>query len=215
MSKAPPPLLRIDITFPNSPKHAKDRKSLLKKLKSWIREEKKMLSIEEISFERNSVSLSREEFFWAAKFQKPISTVLAVRDPEKNIELANDFGNKIMNYLKIILEKFAMSAELNTEMQDFSTKIEGLAKNLIGETRLARINEITKMSFLPLGIAFEYEKGERSTIFFAVGKEDVNALYITSSLSLKDTLPWDVVLSEYREIKECEQILTKLAKQEI
>ncbi|GAI64636.1 unnamed protein product, partial [marine sediment metagenome] len=29
------------------------------------------------------------------------------RDPEKNIALANDFGNKIMNYLKVLLEKFA------------------------------------------------------------------------------------------------------------
>ena len=215
MSKVPPNILRIDIVFPKSPKYAKDRKSLLKKLKSWIREEKKSLSIQDTSFKPNSVSLSREEFLWVAKFRKPISTILAVRDPEKNIELANDFGNKVLNYLKTILGKFASGAEVTTDAENYSVKLEGLGRKIIGETRLARINEITKKTFDPLGIIFQYKKGERTNIFMAASRGDEHALFILSDFSFKDTIPWDTVLSEYNEIKECEQTIVKLLEQEV
>lgn len=213
--KPPKNLLKIRISFPNSPKYAKDRKAILKKLKAWIREEKESLSIEEVKFERNAVSLMREEFFWHAKFQKPISTFFAIRDPEKNIELANEFGNKILNYLKTILDKFAFEAELTTDVENYSIKLEDLARKMIGESRLARINEITKKTLHPLGVIFEYEKDGRANMFMAASKNGDNALFAISSLSFKDTIPWDVVLSEYTEMKEFEQTISKLLEQEV
>lgn len=173
------------------------------------------MSIEEAKFERNAVSLIREEFIWRARFQKPISTFLVIRDPEKNIELANEFGNKILNYLKTILEKFAYEAKVNTTVENYSLKLEGLARKLIGETKLARINEITKKSFDPLGIVFEYEKDGRSNMFMAGSKGKASAFFVASSFSFKDTIPWDVVLSEYNEIKECEKTVTELLEQEV
>ena len=215
MVKAPPNILRIDFSFPNSPKYAKDRKSLLKKLKSWIREEKISLSIQKTSFERNAVSLMREEFFLGAKFRKPILTFLIIRDPEKNIKLANEFGNKILNYLKTILGKFAYDAEVNTTMENYSVKFEGLARKLIGESRLARINETAKKSFDPLSIGFEYEKDGRIIFFMVAAKKEASALFVSSSFSFKDAIPWDVVLSEYTEIKECEQLVAELLEQEV
>lgn len=152
-----------------------------------------------------------------ATFRKPISIILAIKDPEKNIELANTFGNKVLNYLKTILGKFARDASIETEIRNYPIKMESLARKAIGETRLAKINEIAKKTSDPVGVIFNYKENERDITFMVAhgDKRDEQILYVLSDFSFKDTIPWDAVLSEYNQINECKKVITSLLEQEV
>ncbi len=212
MPENPVPILRINVSFPESPKKAIDRKILLKKLKSWVRKEKSSLSIENVKFDRDQVYFSKNEYFFQAQFKKPIQIMFAVKDPQKNLEFCNDVANKILNFLNVILEESVSNAEVSTDYQFLLDDVKDLPKTIVGESRLAKINEVTKLPIQIKGIIFQYKKSNRSNMVVSSGNaKDINMIFI-SEQKMKETLPWDLVVSQYSEMNDMERIVRELGK---
>lgn len=212
MPKKEETLLSLDITFSKSPKKAVDRRALLKKMRSLIEKERESLPFEDITFEKNLIAMVTKKFFFAISSGKPMSMKIALRKPKKNIEEGNDLGNRVVNYVNTIFGDFGKRAK-GFSMEIFPLKERvNLARKIIEERKIAKLNELTRKTMNPVGLMFEYSGDGRENLLISFQFERASGVGAFSRYTYKDSLPWDLLLSEHNVLVNSAKIIDKLAE---
>lgn len=210
--------LSLAISFPKASKKAKDKEILFHKLLSILEENKESLPVEVKSKKRaRSIVLDSEDFMFTISFGKRGSTTrirVLMNNPEKNMELANEVGNKVFNYMNAILGGGALEPSVSSHKTiAYPKKIANLATKIIGEGRLAEISEEVKQTLSAGGVYFEYKVGEREFSFATVSNERY-ADVLFSSITYKTKVPFDLLQTEYDELTNPMEIMKKLREME-
>lgn len=206
----------IEIRFPKAPKKAKDREVLFNKFLSLIEESKESLPVRVKSNKRRrQIILDSDEFMFTISFRKILSTKILVNHPEENIDTVNEVGNKVINYMNTILGDKATNSSVFFSKRIFRPeKIINLCKKLIGEPRLAKINEEVKQPLNPIGVYFEYElKGKELGFMTFSNERSAEAIFCKSTY--KDKIPFNLLRKEYNELASPTEIIKKLLEMEL
>jgi hypothetical protein len=209
-------LLEFSINFPKAPKKAKEKRALFQKLLPLIEEQKEALPVRLKSNKRKRyVILDSDEFMFAISFGERIAMRIAVVDPKKNLETVNKVGNKVINFVNTILGKRAIGSQINSSKTTIHpTKTINLAKKIMDERRIAKMNEEVKETLTPCGVYFEYKVKERE-FSFATFSNEKSAELMFSSFAYKGELPFDVLRDEYNELAKPTAIIEELKKMEL
>ena len=215
-AKLPEEIASLQIVFPmTKKKKLKERKNLFRKMKSLIERDKELLPTKDISTEKRTIVLEADEFGSAILFEKPISIQIIIsKDREKNKNRVNDLANKLVNYANTILGESARKADVSTNCIFSQKKGINLARKVVEETRLAKINELTKKSLNPKGIMFGYTSDKHENIMIHLYHKERVAILIMSTCKYENTIPWDFTIEEYKNLKECTHIVGQLAQKE-
>jgi len=206
----------VQVVLPRtSDKKLAERKLLFDKMKSLVEKDKKSLSTKEITYKRNTIFLDALGFGIAVSFAKPISLFIGVdKDLEKYRSRIKEIANKLVNYINIILGESAKDASVSSTLIVSSREEMNLAKKIVEETKLAKINEITKKTLRPSGVMFEYTSNGHENFIMHLHVKDATVISVMSHLEYKDILPWDFTEEEYKNLKESIDIIGRLAQKE-
>lgn len=212
-------LLVLEISFPKAPKKAKDKTVLFDKFLSLVKEIKESLPVEVKSYKRTRhVVLDSEEFRFDVVFGKRgsiVRTNAVVHTPEKNLDTANEVGNKVINYLNIILGEGATGSLVRCNKTTlYPQKTVNLGRKIIGEGKIAKINEKVKQTLSPAGIAFEYKANDREFTFATFANERGADLFL-SRITYKGEMPFDLLRKEHNELGEPARVVKKLIEEEL
>lgn len=209
-------MVSFHITLPMTRKQKlKERKILLEKIKTLIERDRESLPTKDISYEKKTITLEADEFGCLISFSKPISIHMVVdKGFPKNKNRVNDLANKLVNYFNTVLGKSAKDAKMSASLISPTGKGINLARKVVEETRLAKINELTKKTFNPKGIMFEYTSDKRKNIIMHFYDEKGIFMAILSEFRYKDSIPWDFIQEEYKNLKESIDIIAKLSQKE-
>ena len=211
--------LELEISFPKAPKKAKDKTTLFDKLLSLVEESKESLPVEVKSYKkRRHLILDSEEFRFDIFFGKRgsiVRTRALVHTPEKNLDIANEVGNKVISYMNTILGEGATGSRVMSEKTIlYPKKTINLSRKIIGEGKIAKINEKVKRTLSPVGVFFEYKVNERDFSFATFSnKKAVEALL--SSITYKDKMPFDLLRTEHNKLSEPAGVVKKLIEEEL
>ncbi len=210
-------LVSFIITLPLTKKtKAKERRELLRKMKSLVERDKESLFIKSVKSDARaySLSLKSEEFECFVWFAEPIRIDISVNKMQKNLNRVNNLANKIVNYLRTIMGKLLGNGRVmavQTGTSDFAVNI---AKKFVDESRLVRINELTKRTLEPLGICFRYESNKHENVVTTLQGEDHGMQLVMTTCEEPEIMPWDFIMEEYNNLKESLDIIGKLAQKE-
>lgn len=209
-------MANFHITLPMTRKtKLKERKILLNKMKSLIERDRESLPTKDISYTKKTISLEADDFACLISFSKPISIQIVIgKDFQKNKNRVNDMANKLVNYVNTILGKSAKNANIFTSLISPTGKGTNLSRKFVDETRLARINELTKKTFNPKGIMLEYTSGKRENAILHFYGEKETFIAVLTKFKYEDSIPWDFIQEEYKNLKESIDIVGKLSQQE-
>jgi len=212
MPKKEETLLSLEITFPKSPEKAVNRRALLKKMRSLIEKERESLPFEDITFEKNLITMVTKKLFSVISFGKPMSITIMLREPEKNIKEAKDLANRVVNYVNTVFEDFGKGAKVFSFEMFPSEERVNLARKIIDERKIVKLNELTKKTLNPVGLMFEYSVDGRDHLLLSFQFERTSGVGAFSRYTYKDALPWDLLLSEHNALANCAKIIDKLAE---
>ena len=216
MAKRAETLLILEISFPKSPKKAAQRRELLKKMRSLIEQEGESLPFKDVTSKRNRINLTTEEFLSSVTFTKSLPVMILLKNPAENIEEGNKLGNTLVNYVNTIFGNYAKGAKVSSnEMTPWKKGQFNLARKLIGERKIAKINELIKKTLNPIGILFEYSVEDRTNVVLTVQRGEEIGSLVFSDYTLKNTLPWDLISNEYAALVDCMKIIDKISAVEI
>jgi len=206
-------ILGLHISFPKAPKEREKREALFNKFLSLIEENKESLHVEIKSDKRKrDVILDSDEFMFVISFGKKIPLAhVFVHEPEKNLDTANEFGNKFINYLNTILGEYAIESHVDSHKTISYPKID-LSRKIIGEMRIAKINEKVKQTLSPVSVLFEYKINNRE---FAFATTSTEQSVLLSRIIYKDKLPFDLLQIECNELENPANIIKKLIEEEL
>jgi hypothetical protein len=209
-------LAEFEINFPKAPKKVKEREVLFNKFFSLIEDGRESLPVKVKSHKRGrQIILDSDEFMFSISFGKTVSTKILVNAPEKNIDVVNEVGNKVINYMNTILgEKATNSHVILSKTILRPQKAVNLCKKLIGEPTLAKINETVKQTLNPVGIFFEYEFKEKYIAFSTLSNEKSAEGFFSRSV-YKDKIPFDLLRKEYDMLVSPAEIVKKLIEMEL
>ena len=209
-------LFQVSISFSKIIKDAKEKESLFNRMLTLIKEHKESFPAKLLSYKRRKeIVLDSDEFMFSIRFGKHPSTVIFVRDPEENMEIANGICNSLINFLNIILEEPATNSRVFSSITMAPKKPFNLAKKIVGTTQLAKINEITKETLNPIAIALEYRKEEREYLIYNVFGHKTSQNLVASFTIYKGALPFNLLPKEYEELKNPKKILKMIAEMEV
>ena len=164
---------------------------------------------------KKRVLLDAKDFAFEITFRKPILVNIMVNNPYENKAIANEVSSKVINYLNTVLNEGANGARVVCSlMTNTSSKKVNLAAKLLGEGRIARINEIVGQSLKPLSIGFEYKLGEKDFMFslFISGS---NLQILASSTVYKDKMPFNLLEKEIGELDNPASTIKRLSESEV
>lgn len=215
MSEKELSIFNLEVNFPQSPKKAVDRRTLLKKMRSLIEKERELLPFEGIKFEKNLIAMISKKFYITISSEKPMSVKIVITRPDKNMQKGNDLGNKVLNYVNTILGDFGKGAKVSSaEIFPLVEKV-NLARKIIEERKIAKLNELTKKTINPTGLVFNYSADGRDNILMTFHFEKVSVISALSRYTYKSALPWDLLLIEHNELVNSTKIIDKLAEMEM
>lgn len=138
-----------------------------------------------------------------------------VHSPEKNIDSANEVGNKVINYMNTLLGEGATETRIFTYKTIlYPEKITNLAAKIIGERRITKINEEVKQILSPIGIFFEYRINDRDFAFTGISNEG-GAELLLSRITYKGKMPFDLLRKEHDELAKPADVLKKMNEMEL
>jgi len=208
-------IFTLRINFPKTPKKKTKRKLYKEKLESWIKQEKNTMPFEKVKFSKTRIQLISDEFLFFADFGKPIQIILATRQPEKNLEKLNEIGNKIFSYLNTIMPQVVVEVEFESEYTIEEKKKRNLAKKVIGDSRIARISEIMKFPWNPIGLLFTWKTNSRQNLVMCASADKRNMIFWSSSSSWKNNIPLDAILKEKEEFLKFKDVISKLMEENL
>jgi len=209
-------LAEYEIRFPKSPKKAKDQAVLFNKFLSLIEESEESLPIKvKPKKRRRQAVLDSDEFMFAVSFRKPLLIKILVNDPEKNIAIVNEVGNKVLNYMNTILGEEATNAKIIlSKTIVYPQKTINLCKKMIGDQRLAKITEEVKQPMNVMGIVLGYELNGKKLRFANIAN-DRNIEVLRCISTYKGKIPFNVLRKQYDELANLEEIVKKLTEMEL
>ena len=208
-------ILRVFVTceafFPNSPEDTQSKIDIYDKLSKLIESFDRPQNVKFRSNrkKRSIVLLADDEFEIRTKCLKKLSTEVSLANPDKNLDAVNHIWSSVINYINAVLGDAAKGAKIATsKVTCKEEKPSNLSKKIIGETRLAKINENVKRSLSPLGIVFEYEHEGRRYMLALYSKRPAETIY--SYETYKEQLPFDLINIEYEKLDEPESRIKDL-----
>lgn len=209
--------IEIFLDFVKAPKEAKERQKFYDKINSLLDENIKEFNNFKINKKkrRKEIILSKDDYSFFVSFYDKTTLKFRVSEPDKNFKLANVFVNKIVNFLNIILGEYSKEAKLRCiKMDIIKTKQHNLAQKIIGNIRIAKINEEIKQTIKPVACTFEISKNDRE-FYFSHFSQGANLHVIMSSYDYNDILPFDFFLIEYDEINKISKLLDEIIELEM
>jgi len=206
----------FSINFPNAPKDAKNRKEFFEKTLSLIDSNISDFSMfnYNIGKKKKEIKLEHVDMVIIISFYKKSSIRFIINNPEDNIEMANNVGNKIINFLSNVLGSYSEKSGINSLITEIRPIEINLTEKIIGNDRIIKINEIIKHKINPLGIAFEIFIDERS-FFLSNFYSDKSLQIFSSVLKYENTLPFDLLINEYKELDRTKQIMKDMINMEL
>jgi hypothetical protein len=164
---------------------------------------------------KKRVLLDAKDFAFEISFGKRILINIMVRNPYENKAIANEVSNKVINYLNTVLNEEANGARINCALTTISSeKKVNIAAKLLGEGRIARINELAGQSLKPLSIGFEYKFGEKDFMLSLFTSESSLQL-LGSHMVYKDRIPFNFLEKEIDELDNPASIIQRLTESEV
>jgi hypothetical protein len=210
------PTVNFDISFPLAPKEKKEKLTAFSELLSLIADDKERLKVDlKPNKTKLEIILSSDEFGFGVYLKERVSVNIGVADPEKNIKKVNEIGNEILSFISTVLGEGATGSKImtTTTTRDKGRESINLSKKIIGDTRLAKINNKIKLQLNPLGIFFEYKLNERDFLIGSLSNRTVEMF--TSHKTYKDAIPLNVLLNEYHELKKPKKVMELLSDMEL
>lgn len=206
----------FSISFPNAPKDAKNRKEFFEKTISLIDSNISDFSMfnYNIGKKKKEIQLEHVDMVITISFYKRSSIRFIINNPEDNIEMANTVGNKIINFLSNVLGSYSEKSGINSLITEIRPLEINLTEKIIGNDRIIKINEIIKHKINPLGIAFEINIDEKS-FFISHFYSDKSIQLVSSVLKYETTLPFDLLINEYKELDGAKQIMKDMINMEL
>ena len=208
--------VNFEIAFPLAPKEREVKQTAFNELLSLLAGDKERIKVDLKPDKENlRLFLNSDEFGFGIFFKERVSVSVSVSNPKKNIERVNEIGNKILSFINIVLGKGAAGSRIMTTITTIDKEKESinLSKKIIGDTRLAKINNKVKLQLNPSGITLEYKLKDRD---FLIGSFSNRTLEMfTTHNSYKDVIPFDVLLSEYNELESSKKVIESLSSIEL
>jgi len=199
-----------EVFFPNSPEDTESKIDIYNKLSKLIESFDRPQNVKfRSNRKQRSIVLDADEFEIRTKCLKKLSTEASIVNPDKNLDAVNHIWSSVINYINAVLGDAAKGAKIATsKVTCKKEKPSNLSKKIIGETRLAKINENVKRSLSPLGIVFEYEHEGRRYTLALYSKRPAETVY--SYKTCEEQLPFDFIKMEYKKLDEPESRIKDL-----
>jgi hypothetical protein len=187
------------------------------KLQAWLTDEKASMPFEKMKPSKSQIIiLESKDFLFTADFRKKTLTmVFGVTDPLQNIEKLNEVSNKIFSYLNTIMPQEVKEVKVNTDFIVGTKGEANFSKRVIGDARIAKIAEITKIPWNPEAIIFEWKEGDRESLAMVGNIRAMEMILFASSFKWENSLPLDAMLLEKREFLKFEEMIKKVWKEEL
>jgi len=208
--------LSFGISFPNAPKSEKELELLFNKMRSLVKSVSFGRYIK-IGFKKRRINFFAKNFGVSVSFEKRI--IIAANVPnannKKNLEAANKISNKVINYTTTIIGEPAKYAKVYGDRTHLiPKKITNLAEKILGEAKIAKINEITKIKLNPTIIGFDYKlKNQMHTILCLSNSK--GAYSVISRITYRDTIPFDLLYILNKRLIGLEKTIKLLDKAEL
>lgn len=200
--------VNFEIIFPLAPKEKRSKQTIFYDVLSLIQDNKKRLNIDAKSNKKElRIILSSANFGIGIFFKKTILIKIGLADPKKNIKELYKIGDEILNFIKTVLGHGAIGSKIMSTIMihDREKEFENLSKKIIGDKRLAEINNMVKLQLNPTGIIFDYKQNGRD--FLIVMYSERNDVMITTRNTYKESIPFGALQSEYEELEKSEKVI--------
>lgn len=203
--------MTYEIFFPHSPEDVKTKNDIFNKLLSLI---KNLDKPQNTTFKSNKskrrMFLGSDNFCIDIRWLKKFSTEISLVNPRENLDSVNQVTNEILNYINTVLgEKAKESSAIITKVTCKLGKSLNLSKQIIGEKRLAEINEILERTLNPVGVIFAYEREDIKYILGVYSGRRAETVHIYKEY--KEPIPFNFIKDVYnKEFPEPEQLIKKL-----
>jgi len=168
-----------------------------------------------VSSAKKRVLLDAKDFAFEITFGKRIAVSVMVNNPYENKVVANEVSSKVINYLNTVLNEGANGARVFCSLvTTISGKKINLAAKLLGEGRIARVNEIVGQSLKPLSIGLEYRIGEKD-FMLSLFTSELTIQMLASSTVYKDKMPFNLLEKEIGELDNPVSIIKRLSESEV
>lgn len=209
--------LNIAIRFTRAPKSKKELGLLFDKMRSLVESMKKSFNLPNrmIEYEKRRINFYSKNSGFSVFFERPITIIGVIENPKKNIKVANKISNKIINFTSTVIGESAKYANVRASKKHFIPKKSiNLAKKMLGEARIAKINEATKLTLSPLMIAFEYKLKDYENLIMQISNDKVGYV-VSSTVTYKDGIPFDFLSIINEKLDKSEKIIKKLTTVEL
>lgn len=204
----------IKLKFPNMQK-SQENLAYLGKFKSWIQEEMKSMPFKKMKSTKHQITLQSKDFLLVLLSEKQMELVLAAKKPRENLNQLNDLSNKIFSYLNTTVPEGTKKVDVGTDLYLIEKGESNFAKKVIGDSRIAKICEITKSQWNPFGILYEWKTESRTYIAMIGGYGSENTLALSSAFTWQNGLPLDAIIVEKEELFKFEESVGKIMKGEL
>jgi hypothetical protein len=207
----------MQIFFSKASEKVIDKKNLFDKILSLIKQNKESLGVKIRSNKREKkIIMSSDNFLLSINFGKEIMMNFLIFKPDENIEIFNNVGNNIINYMNTILEDNANNPLIGCiKFIPVYKKNVNLAKKIISESRIVEINNVVEQVLNPISISLEYQIDDRGFLLsFNSIKEKTN-ISVATRIYYKEKLTYNVMQEEYNELKKPLKILDVLIESEL
>lgn len=171
-----------------------------------------------ITFTRKNrrIVFDSENYAFIVLFGMHVDIRVILNNPYENRGAANEMGSKIINYLNTILDEKAVQVSVFGALARSIEKETGnLPEKLLGEGRIAKINEVVGQTLEPATIGFEYKIGERTYMFSIFFGENMSSELLGTIAVYKDKLPFDLIEKELEELNNPDKIMKELKRKEL
>ena len=215
--KAKQVALSCEIRFSKALKRKKDRDSAYARFISLVEENLESFPFQtSFNKKRRQVVFNAENFLIIVIFSKLPTTTIMVNEPHENISVANEASNKIINYLNTVLGEIANDVGVRCMLDSVieEKKTVNLADKLIGERRIAKINELLKQTLKPLVIGFQFKEDERTNAIMSMSN-GTTAQGVFTTAVYKGKLPFNLLEKEIKALDNPAEIIKKLTEMEL
>lgn len=158
---------------------------------------------------KNRIFIGSRELKVFMVFKKKIALEMDVNEPDKNknISKANEMAKNVIAVINAILGDGANGSIVTVRKRiAYDEASINLSKRLIGNSRIAKINEQAGQTLTPFNIMFDYQIDDKSyLVCFMEGSETA-----VSYRTYKDAIPFNLLEIEYGELENPVKVIEKL-----
>jgi hypothetical protein len=203
------------ITFPKTLKK-EEASEVFDKFISLVQENKATFP-PKLTFKKTKrrIVFDSENFTCAVSFGKQMEARVILNNPYENRKMANEIGSKIVNYLNTVLGEKATGARVFcTLLKVIEKGANNIPEKLLGDARIARINEVVGRALRCETIGFNFKIDEKEYMF-AIFFREISSELLGSEMVYKDKLPFDLLETEIEGFHNPEKLIKELKEKEL